>query len=128
MLTPIVQSLPVSPQSSHVSDLAIAAGGQTTLDSAQISAGKTAHLLKVRASSSVPLKVELQTVLNAVASSTLDVWFPKPGDDSPQHWQRKQHTVVYSATAGLDGFRLVVTNLDPAKSADVYGTVEWDEL
>jgi len=113
------------PKTSAASSVAVAAGGTASLDSSQISADKTGHLLQARASASVPWKAELQTVANGVASATLAVWFWN--DPLPLELIAGAITVAYDATAGLDGFRIVVTNLDPVQTADLYAFFVWDE-
>lgn len=126
------EGLPVNPDSDSqdpqyvsASSSAVAAGGQANLDSTQITSSKTGHILLVRPSASVPWKAELQTVTNGVASSTLAQWFWT--DPKPFELPIGTITVAEDATAGLDGFRIVMTNLDPAQAADLYCFFLWDE-
>lgn len=113
---------------SHATTASLAAGGSTDLDSAQISSGTTGKLMAVWACASVPMKVELKTVLNAVESAVLAVGFAQAGDTLQLVVPTKEAiTQAESATAGLDGFRASVTNLDTSQAADAYCTFFWDE-
>lgn len=119
---------PVSAQTSTGSVLTVSAGSTGSVDSTQLTSGTTGKLLGFAASGSVPFKVELQTVLNAVATLRL-VKFGR-GDDIEWRAPHKEFiTQVESVTAGLDGFRLVFTNMDTGSgSADFYATFFWDEV
>ena len=114
-------------QHSHDSDVAVAVGGQATLDSSQVGVGKTGHLLMAVVAGSVPWKAQLYTVSDGVASSVVATWFS--ANPTPI-FQRNMVAVAYSATAGLDGFRVVVTNLspNPNDTADLYASFFWDEV
>ena len=114
------------PKTAFASSVAVAPGGTANLDSSQIGSGKTGRLLQARASASVPWKAELQTVLNGSASSTLAVWFWN--DPQPLVLPSGAISVAEDVTAGLDGFRIVLTNLDPADTADLYAFFVWDEV
>ena len=117
------------PQVSSATDAAVAAGGQATLDSTQISSGKTGKLLRVVVSASVPFKAIFQTVLNGVATSRV-TYFTGPGERAWPFipFSRDMYTVAEDVTAGFDGFRAVVTNLDTSQAADLYASFEWDEV
>jgi hypothetical protein len=124
----LARSSAVSPQLTYVTEAAISPGSSSTLtDSAQITSGKTGYLLGFTASSSVPIKVELRTVLNGIASANKMVRF---GTDI--EWTSPDAgaiTVAEDPTAGLDGFRLVITNLNTSvEAADVYATFIYDEI
>lgn len=114
-----------SPQTTHATSSALAAGSNVDLDSDQINSGLTGKLTHLMVASSVPCKAQLYTVSNGVASSVLATWF------TPQRpfldIYKGYITVAHDATAGLDGFRVNVTNLDPANAADVYVTFFYDE-
>jgi hypothetical protein len=123
---PITEALE-SPQVSYDSASSLAAGSSTDLDSAQITTDKTGKLLLFSFGSSAPLKAELQTVSNA-AGTTLMVLYSQPGEDRIVRFPSKEFiTQAYSATVGLDGFRLRVTNLDVAAEADVHASFLFDE-
>ena len=126
--TPLpVDRVPNSPKTTHVVSTSLAAGGTVSLDSDQISSGTTGKLIAVWVHSSVFLKAELFTVLNATPSAVLATWFPSPwlGDkDIPAKGYLVQ---AQDAGAGFDGFRVDVTNLDPSQAADVYATFFFDE-
>lgn len=117
-----------SPQVSHATVAALAAGGSTDLDSAQITSGATGKLIAILLWSSVACKGQVQTVLNGAASSNKAVFGCLAGIPS---WltlpSREFITQVEDATAGLDGFRVRVTNLETSQAADVYVTFFYDE-
>ena len=110
------------PAVSYLSATALAAGASSTLDGPQVTAGKTLRLVAVEVASSVAVKALVHTLTNGVASAS-----PLAGGFG---WQGRWRwdcspaginliTATYDAAAGLDGFRVVVTNLDPALPADV---------
>jgi hypothetical protein len=117
-----------SPKVYHVTTAAVAPNAPTNLDSDQIAVGKTGKLLGLVVAASVPFKAELKTLLNGAASAVKMTRFAEYGWDwtSPH---RDFVTQAYSATAGLDGFRVVVTNLTTGSAAaDVYCTFLYDEV
>lgn len=125
-----VRDYTVSPQVSYATSSSVAAGGSAVLQSAQVTSAKTAYLVGVYVSSSVPFKAELATVSNGVASSTkklvgfsrdLDWYFRPPG--------REFFSVAHDSTAGFDGFQVIVTNLTTGTTAaDFYMCVMYDEI
>ena len=111
----------------HDSALAIAAGSPTDLDSTTIPSTLTGKLVAIMMTASVPLKGELKTVLNAAESAVLITMFSKAGQNNLVVLPNKDFiTQAESATAGFDGFRLTVTNLDNENAADVYATFFYD--
>jgi len=114
-------------QRSTGSSSAVAAGGSATFDSTQITSGKTARLYKVVVAATVAIKVVLSTVANGVATTQeVDV-----GWDGTWKWESRHPETLkqaYDAGAGLDGFRVVATNLDTALAADIYCTFQWNEV
>ena len=67
------------------------------------------------------LKIELQTVADD-AGTTILVLFSQAGECCS--WRaphRDFFDVAHPTNAGLDGFRLVLTNLDNENAANVYG-------
>jgi hypothetical protein len=128
LVTRIIQAK--SPQISVVSAASVAPGASTTLDSAQITTGKTGKLLRLIATASVPFKVVLRTVSNGAASSDKAIafssWDRTVVIDPPA---RDFWTVAHDAAAGFDGFRAVLTNLDTGpNAADLYVTFLFDEI
>ena len=125
---PVIMGLE-SPQSALATTAGLAAGSSTDLDGTQITSAKTGKLVGIIATASVAIKVELKTVLNATPSSTLAVFFIKAGDGQPILMpSREFYTVAHDVTAGLDAFRVTITNLDTSVAADVYCTFLWDEV
>lgn len=104
-------------------------GGTGSIDSTQISSGKTGKLYRFEASASVSFKVELQTVLNGAATTRL-TRFGGPNEDV--EWVTPHRDFIQQAedvTAGLDGFRLLFTNLDTGVTgSDMHGNFYWDEV
>ena len=122
------QAAPSDPKDSTASVATVAAGSTGQVDSTQISSGKTGKLLRFEASGGVPFKVELQTVLNGVATTRITRF----GRGKDVEWDTPQKdflTQVQDVGGGFDGFRLLFTNLDTGSaSADFYGTFFWDEV
>lgn len=108
-------------------EASVSAGGQATLDSAQISSSKTGKLMGLLVASSVAFKAVVQTVSDGVPSTTKAIWFSFTGGWDYKPPSRDFITVAHSAAAGLDGFRVVVTNLDTTRAADVYAVFYYDE-
>jgi len=108
---------------------ATAAGGSDDIDSTQINSGKTGQLLQIIVSATVFYKAELKIVTNGVAGSVVHTWIGGPILPFPYTPSHKTlHTIAEDVTAGLDGFRVTVTNLDTNEAADIYATFEWDEV
>lgn len=118
------------PKVKHAATSDLAPSGTGDVDTDNIASGKTGSLAQVVISSTVPVKAEIKTVLNGTATvvavlitsaaNPTMVWTPPaPG----------YHTVAYSATAGLDGFRVSFTNLEPVggNTAAAYATIHYDE-
>lgn len=117
-----------APKYTYTTAVGLAAGGSIDLDSDQISSGKTGLLLSVAASSSVHIKCELKLVTNGLVTGTVTTWFCTSVGPCQFHAPAKHFfQVAHSATAGFDGYRLTVTNLDISQAADVYATFMYDE-
>ncbi len=124
---PIIEAME-SPQVTYATSAALAAGGSTDLDSDQITADKTGKLVTIVFGGTSALKAEIQTVLNS-ADTTRMVLFSTPGLPCVFRFPTKDFiTQAYSATAGLDGFRARITNLENSQPADVYATFFYDEV
>ncbi len=119
----------VTPTTSYSTSVAVTASTSDDLDSTQITSGKTGELVAIAAGGSVPTKIEIKTVLNGVASGVLFLFFSQPGVITLFTLPSKKFiTQVESASAGLDGFRATITNLDANKDADLYATFFYDEV
>ncbi len=119
---------PVSPQISTGSDTNIVPLANATVDSAQLTASTTGKLLAFEACGTVAFKVQLQTVINNVATTRM-TRFGRAGDVSWITPHKELITQVHDVGAGFDGFRLLFTNLDTgALATDFYGTFLWDEV
>ena len=117
-----------SPQVAYVSQASIAAGGQVTLESPQVLAGTVGKLILLLVASTVPFKAELRIVNEGVPSMNKAVYvtgaerawtFVPPGRDF--------FKVPGTASVGLDGWRVVATNLDISEAADLYATFLYDQ-
>lgn len=116
-------------KTSLATSASLAAAGSTDLDSAQISTGKTGELLALVITSSVPLKAVLKTLLNAAESADKAVFFAQAANnDLILMPSKKFFTQAHDAGAGLDGFRVTVTNLDGSAASDVYCTFFYNEV
>jgi hypothetical protein len=116
---------PTSPTPNYNTASAIAAGSTSNHDTSDFGAA-TKSVSEVIMGASVPMKGELQYVDNSVAT-TLAVFFTAAGQTDtfkPTHPDYWKHT--FSATAGLDGFRLIRTNLDASEAADLYSSVMYE--
>ena len=119
----------LSPQINQDTGVAVTAGISDDLRSTQITSTKTGELVAIAAGGSVPTKIEIKTVLNNVASSTILTFFSLPGVITLFTTPSKKFiTQAESATAGFDGFQATVTNLDANKDADLYATFFYDEV
>ena len=108
---------------------ATAAGSSDDVDSAQINSGKIGQLMQVLVSATVFYKAELKIVTNGVAGSVVHTWVGGPLFSMPYTPSHKTlHTIAEDVTAGLDAFRVTVTNLDTNEAADLYVTFEYDEV
>ena len=112
---------------SYEKQTAIAAGGSATFDSTQLTTATTGKLFYAKVNSSVAFKATLYKVANGVASAAVDEDY---GWNGRFEWRSPHPDMVSqaeSATAGLDGFRIVVVNLDPTLAADISVVFVWDE-
>jgi len=117
-----------NPTTAFATSSALADGGITDLDSSQIGSGLTGKLVAILLTASVPVKGELKTVLNGIESAVILVMFARAGESALLYLPNKDFvTQAEDVTAGLDGFRLSVTNLDNENAADVYATFFYDE-
>lgn len=117
---------PTNPVDSYDTSSAIAAGSTDNHDTTDLG-GTTKKLQMVHAGASVPLKCEIQSVING-SGTTIGVFFTPAGSSytwRPPH--RNYHSVAFSANAGFDGFRVVRTNLDASEAADVYSNIFYED-
>lgn len=119
---------PTSPQKVRVTSAAVSAGSSANLDSTQVTSAKTAKLWQILATASVAIKVDIQTMLNGTGT-TVATFFVQPNQAYTYNTPHPNFiTQAESVTAGLDGFRAIVTNMDNASAADVYATFFWEEV
>ncbi len=85
--------------------------------------GTTSKCTGFDASASVPIKAELQQVDDNSGTAKVTL-FAAAGE--PIHWRaprRDYFETAFSANAGFDGWRVVITNKDSTDAADLYGTI-----
>ncbi len=114
---------PTNPVISYQTSAALAAGGTVALTTAEAASKK---LSKVDVWSSVPFKATLHTVDNAIESGVKGIG----GGQAATPWQLKtphRNYITLGATAGLDAFRVNVTNLDNNSAADVYAVFHYED-
>jgi hypothetical protein len=116
----------VDPQVYYDTKADLAASVAWTFNATAVAAGKTGYLGQVCASSAVPLKIEVQTVVGGVVT-TVRVGFTT-GANPDWCWEPPSKELVTAASDGDDNFRVIITNKDNNKAADVYVSVLWDEI
>jgi len=116
---------PTNPVSTTVTSAAVAAGASANLDTADLG-GETHSLWGVDITASVPWKAVVGGFENGASVETYATLFGRPGES--YSW-RPPHpnfaSEAFSANAGFDGFRVVVTNLDNSQPADVYAQIHY---
>lgn len=114
---------PTSPLNKYVTSASLAAGASANLDTGEIGAQR---LSAIEVWCSAAYKAELRKILNTVADTDPTVI----GGAQPMNsFQWKPPHLDYcktTASAGTDGFRITVTNLDDANAADVYATFHYE--
>ena len=116
-----------TPQITYVTSASLAPGASVTLDSAQLTASMTGRLWGIDVICAAPFKAEVYTVANGTPSTIKGLGITNIG-----HWEfRPPHpsfiSVAYSVTAGLDGFRVIVTNIGVVDDSDCYCLIYFDE-
>ena len=116
-----------SPQVTYVTSASLATGASVTLDSAQLTANMTGRLWGVDVICAAPFKAEVYTVANGTPSTIKGLGMSNTG-----YWAFRPPnpgfiSVAYSVTAGLDGFRVIVTNLGVVDDSDAYCLIYFDE-
>ena len=113
---------PSAPVTDYQTSAAVAAGATAVLTTAEAAAKK---LTGVEVWASVACKVTVHTVDNGVESAILVIG----GFQAFVGWQYKtphRNYIVLGTTAGVDAFRVNVTNLDDANAADIYATFHYE--
>jgi hypothetical protein len=122
-----VEDAITSPQITYATSASLVPGASVTLDSAQLTALTTGRLWGVDVISAAAFKAEVYTVANGTPSTIKGLGITNVG-----YWAFRPPnpafiSVPYSATAGLDGFRVIVTNLGVLDDSDVYVLFFFDE-
>ena len=114
---------PTTPVRDSANSTNTAAGSSADLDSSE-QAGNTKKLAQVTCSASVAWKAIIQAAENAIVVETYDTIFGRAGETvqwKPPH--RDYADRIFATTAGFDGWRITMTNLDTAEAADLYTTI-----
>jgi len=118
-------SAPTAPVFSTQTSSALGAGSNVRLNH-YVTSGKTGQLMGVDAGSTVPCKIEIQTILTCTPTTRV-VLFTKPYE--VYQWRSPFKTFITRASAdATTGFSVTITNKDASVAADVYSTAFWDEV
>jgi hypothetical protein len=110
---------PTSPTNTYVTSASLAAGSSANLDSGDLGAVK---LSQVEVWTSVAYKAAIYTIANGTPSAN-PVAIGGGQPFQPFIWKAPHRNYAsVSSSAGVDGFRVAITNLDDANAADVYAT------
>lgn len=120
----------VTVKTSTVTSASLAAGSSVTVSAAFITSGKQGYLRHVTASSSVAVKIELQSINNSSVATSQVVMFNSNYNLSlnwEEYWNGE-----FAAQAAANGttncFAIKFTNMDnQSNAADVYATLVWTE-
>ncbi len=128
----VVREAPaVSPTSDYITSAALAAGASVDLDGTTIASSSVGKLLSVVVSSSVPCKCEVKSRDGAVLV-TKAVLFTSGATSHPteRHTPVSKDSVTLAGNGVDENFRVTATNLgtQSLEAADVYVTIEWDEV
>ncbi len=119
---------PVSLHVDFVTSSSLAPLASIDLDGATIAAATTGKLLRALVSSSVPCKWEIKTRDGGAEILVAVLFTSGVTVKANDRYVPSSKEGVTLAGAGVDeNFRVTVTNLG-ALSADVYTTIEWDEV
>lgn len=115
---------PTNPVTNHQTSAALAAGSAVDLTTPEAASKK---LALIQAWSSAPFRARVYTVDNAVEST--DPVAVGGSDSFGTYEFRPTHRdyVTLGATAGLDAFRVEMTNLHATDAADVYATFYYED-
>ena len=110
--------------------VALASGASISLVAPFITTSKQGTLRHVTASSSVAIKVELQSVLNSGVATTVVTLFTSVGSLSAEwkEYMPGEFMAQAAANGTSNGFVVKITNLDAqGNAADCYATIVWSE-
>ncbi len=116
---------PTLPKFSAKTSAALGAGASVDLTH-YVTSGKTGQLAGLDVSSTVPLKVIINTEVTASKTARV-VLFSQPY--TPLQWRSPYKTYITQASAdATSGFSVSLKNMDSSVAADVYSTGYWDEV
>lgn len=118
-------STPTNPVSAGTNSTNTAAGSSANLDTADLG-GETRELWQVTVTASVPWKAVIGAYEDGSLVENYVTLFGRAGEAviwRPSHPDFTNE--AFSANAGFDGYRAVVTNLDTSEAADLYAWFEY---
>lgn len=116
---------PASPHKNTATSAALGAGATGTMNH-YVTSGKTGQLIGMDVASTVPLRVQISTVVTGTPTSAVVLFAPP---FTGLQWRAPYKTFITQASSdATSGFQCVVKNLDAAVAADVYSTGYWDEV
>lgn len=111
------------PQDQLLIATSLSAGGNTDLDTANITTGKTGRLLAADIGASVPIRVDLQ-VVNGTRISRCSVY----ALNGHERWETPAPTFIEQIGGVGKRFGCTVTNLSVSEASDARVTLYWDEV
>ena len=118
-------SAPTLPTYSTKTSAALGAGAPVDLTH-YVTSGKTGQLMGIDVSSTVALKVVINTEVTAAKTARVVLFTPA---GIPISWRSPSKTFITRASAdATSGFSVTITNKDATVAADVYSTAYWDEV
>jgi hypothetical protein len=112
------------PQSASLLASALGAGASVDLDGTIITNAKKGQLIAADIGSSVPLRVDLQTVAGSRVTRT--TVYIQSGQS--ELWRSPGASYIEQLGTGTEKFGVSVTNLSPHLTADARITLFWDEV
>jgi hypothetical protein len=125
------QAPPINPKVDAVTSASLVQGASVDLDATTISAATTGKLMSVLVASSVACKWEVKSRDGAVLITYAVIFTDGLGSKSTFLWEPKSKDGVTLVGNGVDeNFRVTATNQAGSllETADVYATLEWDEV
>jgi len=113
--------------SGQLTSASLAIGSNVTLNAPTITNAKRGALKHVVASSSIPLKVEIQSI-QASTATTFYTMFTSSANPTICWQEIALDELLTAASDGTTRFAVNLTNMDNTSAADVYATLVWAEV
>lgn len=117
----------LSPQVFHELKVNLGGAATYTFNTTEVTTGKTAQLMGVHVSATLPLRIEVYTVKNSVATLRRVAHTSAANPRFDWEPRSKEFYEIEGVDAETDNFRVTVVNLDNGRTSDVDCVVEWDE-